>query len=238
MNFQILHRPPKSGFKGKVLDTYLANGYYRMQHRLFTLNYIFIRDTGMPVFWMRMKVANVEESNTAKAIRKACKSFKVTYKKAVITDEINDLFRQYRMMIDFDTSYSCAAYLHDDEFKLPFNSKLVEIRDFNRLIAVGFFDKGTNSIAGILNFYHPDYKKYSLGKYLILKKIDYSVEKKIQFFYSGYIAANFTKFDYKLFPDINALEVFLPIEKEWKPFLEYNKAYLENYFNEHIAELY
>lgn len=191
----------------------------------------------MPVFWMRMKVDHVTESSTAKAIRKACKSFTVTYKKAVITAEINDLFYQYRKMIDFDTTFSCSAFLHDDEFKLPFNSMLVEIRDVNRLIAVGFFDKGTNSIAGILNIYHPDYKKYSLGKYLILKKMDYAAEKKIQFFYPGYIAASNSRFDYKLFPDINALEVFLPIEKEWKPYLQCDKKYLVNYFNEHIAEL-
>src|ERR1017187_2525355 len=97
-----LKLPPKRGYRGKVLDNYLAKGFFRIQHQIFTVNYIYIREKGMPVFWMRMKVDNVEESNTARAIRKACKSFTVIYKKAVITDEINDLFQQYRMMIDFD----------------------------------------------------------------------------------------------------------------------------------------
>jgi arginine-tRNA-protein transferase len=229
--------PYKRRFVGKILDNYLAKGFYRGQHSLFTLNYNYIGIKGMPVFWLRIKVADVKEGSTAKAIRKACKSFTVIYKKAVITDEINDLFRAYRGMIDFDTSPSCAAYLHDDTFELPFNSMLVEIRDNDRLIAVGYFDKGTNAIAGILHFYHPDYKKYSLGKYLMLMEIDYASDNKIPFYYSGYIAINFPKFDYKLFPDINAIEVFLPIEKEWKPYIQYDNVYLENYFNEHIVEL-
>lgn len=42
------------------------------------------------------------------------------------------------------------------------------------LLQLDFSDKGANAIAGILNFYHPDYKKFSLGKYLILQKIEFA----------------------------------------------------------------
>jgi arginyl-tRNA--protein-N-Asp/Glu arginylyltransferase len=237
MRFPSYRYPPQRGFKGKNLDNYLAKGFYRWQHQLFTLNFNYIGMKGMPVFWLRTRVADVEEGSTGKAIRKACKSFTVTYKEAEITDEINDLFREYSGMIDFVTSPTCAAYLHDNGIALPFNSMMFEIRDNDRLIAVGYFDKGTNAIAAILHFYHPDYKKYSLGKYLILKEIDYAAENKIPLYYSGYIAINYPKFDYKLFPDINAIEVFLPIEKEWKPYKQYDKVYLGKYFTEHVDEL-
>jgi len=230
--------PNKRRFVGKILDNYLAKGFYRMHHSLHNLNYIIIGLKGMPVFWLRLRVADLDESGTAKSIRKDCKTFMVTYKPAVINKEINALFRVYRKMIDFETSLSCTSYLHSDQFELPFNSMMIEIRDVDRLIAVGYFDKGTNAIAAILHFYHPDYKKYSLGKYLILKEIDYAAENKISLYYSGYIAINFPKFDYKLFPDINAIEVFLPIEKEWKPYKQYDKVYLEKYFTEHVGKLF
>src|ERR1017187_4825936 len=113
--------PYKRRFVGKILDNYLAKGFYRMQHSLHNLNYIVIGVKGMPVFWLRLRVAALHESRTAKVIRNACKSFIVTYKPALINKEINVLFRAYREMIDFDTSVSCNAYLHDNNFELPFN---------------------------------------------------------------------------------------------------------------------
>ncbi len=228
--------PPQRGFKGKILDNYLAKGFFRARHCLFTVNYQFIGNEGMPVFWLRLKVNEVNESGSAKVIRKDCNRFKVTYKPAIINDEINELFEQYSMMIDFETSPTSWDFLHEYSFHDPFNSSLVEVRDKERLIAVGYFDRGTNTIAAILHFYHPDYKKYSLGKYLILKEMDYAREHKNQYYYLGYIALNYPKFDYKLFPDIDALEVFLPVEKEWKPYKEYDKVYLEKYFSENIKD--
>jgi hypothetical protein len=37
------------------------------------------------------------------------------------------------------------------------------------------------------------------------------------------------KFDYKLFPDIDAVEVYLPMEKRWVPFQHYGKEGLDDY---------
>ncbi len=105
------------------------------------------------------------------------------------------------------------------------------------MIAVGYFDKGNNSLAGILNFYHPEYKKYSLGKYLILNKIDFALENDIPFYYTGYISTFYTKFDYKLYPDVNAIEVYLPVEKEWQPYNQFDKISLEKYFYENLDNL-
>ncbi|MEJ7659632.1 MAG: hypothetical protein WKG07_08390 [Hymenobacter sp.] len=47
----------------------------------------------------------------------------------------------------------------------------MEVRAEGHLIAAGIFDQGTRSLAGIVNFYDPDYRKYSLGKYLMLYEI-------------------------------------------------------------------
>jgi len=51
---------------------------------------------------------------------------------------------------------------------------MIKIRDGAALVVAGYFDIGHQAISNILNFYHPAYKKYSLGKYLILKKIDWA----------------------------------------------------------------
>ena len=95
------------------------------------------------------------------------------------------------------------------------------------LIAFGCFDKGEKSIAGILNAYHPNYKKYSLGKYLILLKLKYCIQNKITYYYTGYIGIGLNYFDYKGFPDENAIQVLLHEPPTWVPYNKLGKSGLE-----------
>jgi arginine-tRNA-protein transferase len=106
-----------------------------------------------------------------------------------------------------------------------FESEVIEIRDEHKLIAAGIFDNGHNSIAGIMNFFDPAYKKYSLGKYLMLLKMQHAIKNGKAFYYPGYIAYNYKKFDYKLFPNQHLAEIFDAKLKIWLP---YSKELIEN----------
>ncbi|MEO6670084.1 MAG: hypothetical protein ABIN36_11450 [Ferruginibacter sp.] len=44
----------------------------------------------------------------------------------------------------------------------------------------------------------------------------------------------FTKFDYKLFPEKEAVEVYLPLERKWRRFSMFGRAGLEAYFWNYI----
>lgn len=224
--------PGESGFKGTDLDEFLALGYYRMQHLIFTTYHTRLDVGGysVPVFWLRNLVHKIQEQKSATAIRKKCSALSVTYKKAAITTETEGLYLLYRSHVDFSTAITSASYLHQMGVDNPFDSWMVELRDAATLIAVGYFDKGQNTMAGILNFYHPGYQKFSLGKYLILKKIDYATESNIQYYYTGYISTANTKFDYKLFPCPAAVEVYLPVENKWTPYEVLGKQALQEYF--------
>ncbi len=124
--------PTEKGFKGNILDEHLANGYYRMKHIVFTINYMKTDYPGLllPMFWLRTKVHQIEEGKTAKSIRKACKNFTVTFKQLTINNEINNLYNEYKSSVDFSVSDSCAEYLHQNDLENPFDSMMVEIRDF------------------------------------------------------------------------------------------------------------
>ena len=228
--------PDENGFTNYKLDEYLANGYYRMQHLLFTTHQtqLSIQHKDMPVFWLRVPVKTIVENKAAQAVRKKCALFNVIFGKAAIDQEIDDLYSSYKKSIDFDAADTCSSYLHDANIPNPFSSQLVQVRDGKVLIATGYFDVGNKSMAGILNFYHPAYKKYSLGKYLMLKKIDYARENNVEFYYTGYISTETKKFDYKIFPDENAIEVFLPVEKQWLPYHKIGKQKLAEYFEKYI----
>lgn len=223
--------PDDTGFKGEVLDNYLADGYYRIQYFMFTAHFtqIDFEAPPLPVFWLRTIVSNICESNTTSSIRNRCKGFSVVYKKAAISEETEMLYRAYRNHISFNASDTCSSYLENNYLTNPFDAWMIEIRDGELLIAVGYFDRGSKTIAGILNFYHPDYKKYSLGKFLMLLKIDFARKHAIELYYTGYISTAIDKFDYKIFPDANAMEVFLPKELQWKNYNRVGKAGLEAY---------
>ena len=228
--------PDENGFTGRVLDNYLAEGYYRMQHLLFTTHQtqLGIETDEVPVFWLRIPVKNIIENKTAFAIRKKCAAFNFSFNEGFVKQEIDDLYSSYLNSVDFEAAHTCSNYLHDMHIPNPFNSQFVQIRDGKSLVAIGFFDVGLNSMAGILNFYHPDYKKYSLGKYLMLKKMDYALANKIDYYYTGYISPDTNKFDYKIFPDKKAVEVFLPVEKQWVPYHQLSKQKMGEYFKNYI----
>ncbi len=222
----------EDGFKNETLDSLLAKGFYRMQHLMFTCNQTAINyeTFTIPVFWLRTIVQKVTPGKSALNIQKRCNGFHVQIADAFVDEEIEALYAQYKEHVSFFVSESCKGYLHNEVLPMPFDSKIIQIRDNNKLIAVGYFDKASNAIAGIMNIYHPDYKSYSLGKFLMLQKLEYAFSQNIQFYYTGYISTQSPRFDYKTFPDVDAVEVFLPVEQEWVPYSLFGKEFLAEYY--------
>lgn len=213
----------------KVLDDYLARGFYRSGQLIFTDCIYFGSVYAYEVFWLRTQLKGQSDYETRTVFKKN-KDFEVQIKDAIINEEIEQLFRTYTTQINFETCDSVYDYLMgSDEPKAIFNTKLIEVRYLGKLIAVGYFDKGEKAIAAILHFYHPDYKNYSLGKYLMLLSMQYASQSNMQFYYTGYIALGYDKFDYKTYPDEKLVEVFLPNSKTWVSFPEIGKEGL----NEH-----
>ena len=84
---------------------------------------------------------------------------------------------------------SLEALLLDGASYSIFDTWVVDVRADGQLIAAGIFDQGTRSLAGIVNFYDPDFRKYSLGKYLMLCKLNYAQRQNLAYYYPGYLVA-------------------------------------------------
>lgn len=225
------------GFKADTLDQLLAAGYYRMQHLMFTCNDTALHEDGpvIPVFWLRTVADQCEIKKTAKTILKKCGSFSVSFHPARVDDEVESLFALYKKSVNFSVAATCGSYLHQEFLPQPFDSMMVQVRDKYRLIAAGYFDKGLRSIAGIMNIYHPQYDKYSLGKFLMLQKLQYALSQNSLYYYTGYISPGSTRFDYKTFPDPTAVEVLLPDKQQWVPYHSLGKAFLSEYYLQFLA---
>jgi leucyl-tRNA---protein transferase len=211
---------PQTRLTGEQLDSYLNAGWFRMQQRLFTTHFIFDGNHILPVFWLRIRLAKVNWGATQKKILKANSQFKVAVKPAIITYEIECLYQTYRQSLDFEISESLKDLLNGDQSLQIFDTRMVEVRDGEKLIAIGIFDEGKDTIAGIINFYHPDYRRKSLGKLLMIKKTEYAVESNKTFYYPGYISTGTTKFDYKLMAGGVASEVLIHFQNRWMTYEE------------------
>ena len=67
----------EKGFTGELLDMFLAHGYYRMQHAIFTCNeaQIDFDSYSIPVFWLRTIISKIRTQKMGSTIRKKCSSF-------------------------------------------------------------------------------------------------------------------------------------------------------------------
>jgi arginine-tRNA-protein transferase len=222
MKFDIIFSRPIE-FRGTVLDHYLSRGYYRMGGIMFTTSATSLdySSENIPVFWLRTLLQKAQWSKTAKKIILLNQRFTIEVVPAKITHEIEALYRQYRRHIDFNASPSVQQYLFDGGTHFdnnPFKTHMVLVRDQQELIAVGYFDEGEHTIAGLMNFYHPQYARYSLGKYVMLQKMIWAKAHQKTFYYTGYLSPAITKFDYKLFPDVTAVEVLIQQSGVWLPY--------------------
>lgn len=183
---------------GNQLDEYLSRGWFRMGQNIFTCHFLNFNREFYNAIWLRIRLRNYQPNSKFKKLIKLNAAFEYKIEQAEITAEKEELYRKYKTNIDFTTAESLQSLLMDRSESSIFNTFEITIRDKGKLIAVGFFDLGNTSTAGIVSFYDPDYKKYSLGKYLIFKKIEYSLSNGYQYFYPGYIAPGYKLFNYKL----------------------------------------
>lgn len=223
-------------YKDEVLDHALAAGYFRMGNDLFTTQEVFVSNYGNgaiydPVFWLRLNLKKAKETATTKRIWKKCAGFSFCIELAEITEEIESLYSVYLHSVNFDGYPSCKACIPElNNPAAAFDTHMITIRDQGRLIGVGFFDVGKKALMSVLHFYHPDYKRFSIGKFLMLITKEFANDCHMDFIYPGYFTIDGTKMDYKVFPQKEAIEVFLSKDNSWVPLENYTKLQLEDYY--------
>lgn len=214
----LIHNPPQ--IKGVVFDMYLSAGWYRYGNKIFTIDFFTENEKIYHVYWLRYNIQKLKFSESYQKIIKRNKRFNYKITSFKNSQELESLHGLYFENIDFTTTASIEE-LMEDVTNSVYNSMLIEIRDDNKLIGAGIFDYGNNCIAGIKNFFHPEYKKFSLGKYLMLLKCQYCLDKNIDWYYPGYFAPGHKKFDYKLTIDNDATEVCLIENRQWVSYRDF-----------------
>lgn len=211
----------------RTLDAVLAEGWYRSGQHVFTTNWLVLDEGAIvsPVLWARVDLSRWTPPRRYRRLLAAARRFTVALEaQAAITPELEALYAQYLVHTRLDSGPTVAAVLLDGALTNQFPTRLLTVRDGGVLIAAGFLDEGAETTAGILNFYHPDYRQYSLGLLLYFTEMAWSHAAGKRWYYPGYIATHYPKFDYKLLAGAASVETRDPETGRWMPYAESEHA--------------
>ena len=182
-----------------ALDKYLASGWFRMGQAVFTTNFLLFDKQFYSAIWIRSELQNWTPSTSQnQLIKKVLRDFHVKIKPFSYRPVYDKLFDTYKASLSFTHSNSINQLLFGGETEVSiFDTYTIEVYDKKRLIGLGFFDLGSKSMAGVSCIFDPSYKKYSLGKFMMLQKMLWGKKKELTFFYPGYIAPGYPTFEYK-----------------------------------------
>ncbi len=208
--------------QGTQLDDYLAAGWYRMGSMVFTTNYLKVDINYNKVHWLRYPISTFTILKKHKQLLQYNAAHTYTIQPLAVDDSLEKLYNDYKAHVSFETYDTLDECLN---FNLPYgnnqlyhyNSLCIKVYNGSSLIAAGILDYGNNSLAGIINFYDPKYSKYSLGKYLMLRKLLYAKDVHKMYYYTGYIVDNYPKFDYKLYLGKQSAQLWNNKLKTWEP---------------------
>lgn len=204
------------------LDFYLEKGWFRMGQTVFTTNWLNFKDTFYSAIWLRVRLNDYIPDSTQKKLLQRNSRFHVEVRPASVTPEKEVLYLRYKQSVPFEASMSLQALLFGNHERNIFNSFEVVVYDGPKLIGVGFFDLGAESAMGISSIYDPEYKKYSIGKFLIYQKMQYCRQQGLSYFYPGYFVPGYPAFDYKLSIGTPQIEYLELSTDRWRPLSEYS----------------
>ncbi len=202
------------------LDHLLAWGWYRTQQMVFTTSHL-DAEHHHRVHWLRYPVSAIQDTRQHRKMRRRCATLRVSLREArTIAPDHIALHQRYYRSIDFDgaTGIQDCLFGSDPPGESIFDTRSFEVREDERLVAVGYFDLGLDSAASILHFYDPDYSRYGLGKWLVLLTVDYLRDQGFRYYYPGYVVEDLPKMDYKLFLGCHHAQYFAPESQQWRPF--------------------
>ena len=183
---------------GVELDAFLERGWFRMGQTVFTTNFLNFKNDFYSALWLRIDLTAYQPDRTELKLLKQNAHLRVVIQPLKLDDQKELLYAVYKNGVSFEASATLHQLMYRDSAHNIFTTMEVNVFDDDRLVACGFFDLGRNTAAGITSFYDPNYKKYSLGKFLIYTKISYCRERGLKYFYPGYFVPGYSPFDYKL----------------------------------------
>ena len=201
-------------------DAYLASGWFRGSIMLYKMDLLCLEKDIFSVVNIRLNLDEHEfRSRHKRLLRKNDKRFRVSICKAQPNVSKEELYEKQKSRFKGFIHSSLDDYLYQGHLQSPFSTYEVNVYDGHRLVAASMFDIGEKSIASLIGMQDPEYAKYSLGIYTMLKEIEHSNLLGLKWYYPGYVLDRPSSFNYKL--TLGTFEHY-NTNKRWSTYSKFN----------------
>lgn len=171
---------------------------------------------------IRMKLDDfVPRKSQRKCARKVESAFQVVIQPARIDFRREALYQKHKIRFKGFVHNTLGEYLHAGFSRTVFNTMEVGVYDGGKLIAVSFFDLGEHAMASLLALYDEDYSAFSLGRYTMLKEVEFGQKLGYKWYYPGYVLDRPSMFDYKT--DLGGMQYYTA-KQRWGAYTNYKSG--------------
>ena len=211
--------------KPEELDHYLENGWFRMKQHVFTTEFLQMGLDFYDAIWLRQDLHHFQLPKWFQKMKRNNR-FRVEVTEFNPTAEHELLYQAYRETKPEGFPESLESILYGDSDENIFHTIQINIYDGRDLVAAGFFDLGQLAAGGIVSYFEPRYKNFSLGKYATMLAYEFCQQQGVRYFYPGYFAPGNNDFDYKLKFHAASLEYLDMRSQSWRSIESYNEGEL------------
>ena len=203
-------------------DQYLASGWFRGSVMLYKVDLLCIETGIFGVVNIRMNLGQfLLKRSQRKRLSRSDKKFSFSIGTAKPDAEKEALYAMHKHRFKGFIHPTLNEYLTSGFHRTVFDTREVCVYDGDRLVAVSYFDIGERAMASLIGLQHPDYKKYGLGIYTMLKEVEWGQSAGYKWYYPGYVLDLPSDFDYKL--SLGEFEYYTP-SKRWGSYRNFDPS--------------
>ena len=208
-------------------DQYLASGWFRGSVMLYKVDLLCIESGIFGVVNIRTNLEKFAlKKSQRKRIARCDRRFSISVGRAKPDAEKEMLYALQRQQFKGFIHPTLNEYLTSGFHQTVFDTREICVYDGDKLVAVSFFDMGERSMASLIGLQHPEYRKYGLGIYTMLKEIEFGISAGYKWYYPGYVLDLPSDFDYKL--DLGEFEMYTPT-KRWGAYRNFDPSETTGY---------
>ena len=179
------------------MDSLWANGWRHFGTHFFRYNVGLLVDDVRFVLALRIRLCDFSFSKSQRRVLSRNQDLEVTIAPISIDDTSHALFHRHKTRFNHGVPESIYNFVSTQPDVSPCEDKELRVSKGGELIAVSYFDVGSNSTSGIYAMFEPTITERSLGIFTMLKEIEYSIETGREFYYQGYAYQGPSFYDYK-----------------------------------------
>lgn len=179
------------------MDSLWAKGWRHFGRHFFRYNVGFLIDDLRFVLPLRIRLADLSFSKSQRRVLHRNGDLDVSIEPINIDAASESLFNRHKTRFNHGVPESIYNFISRQPADSPCEAKEIRVQKYGELLAVSYFDIGSDSTSGIYAIFEPTISDRGLGIFTMLKELEYSLQTGREFYYQGYAYQGPSFYDYK-----------------------------------------